>query len=42
MRGSKITKHAGAKHGVGGNSFQKGVVVTNKLKDNSGDGVSTD
>ena len=33
MRGGKITKHAGAKHGLGGNSFQKGGVVANKIKD---------
>ena len=27
MRGGKITSHAGAKHGLGGKSFQKGTMV---------------
>ena len=26
MRGSKITTHSGAKHGLGGKQFQKGTV----------------
>ena len=31
MRGGKLTTHSGAKHGLGGNSFQKGTMVPRKV-----------
>ena len=30
MRGSKITNHAGSKHGLGGKAVQKGTMVSKR------------